>query len=70
MKLFGLFLLNLILPGSAKDEMDLVMQVSAQQHFPFILIEPDPTTITAAIQVEVDAMPNFLVGQEMPTFRT
>jgi hypothetical protein len=40
---------QVILPGTYKEFIQVVMQVAVDQHIPFIVIEPDAVAVAAAV---------------------
>lgn len=64
-----LFLDDTVLPRGAEDEMHVIVQVSAFEDFPLVLVEPDPAATGAAVNVEDDAVPDLAAAQEAPALR-
>ena len=45
--------MQVILPGTGEELVQVVVQVAVDQHFPFPEFEPDTVAVAAAVQIEV-----------------
>src|SRR5512133_1303002 len=64
------FRMEMILPGTRKELVQVIMQIAVDQYFPFMGIQPDTVTTATAVEIEVGIWKNFIACHNMPAVRT
>jgi hypothetical protein len=60
----------MILPGTRKEFVDIVVQVAVDQHVPFVVVEPDSVAAAAAVDVKLGIREDLVARHDMTTVRT
>src|SRR4030095_5576279 len=64
---FGFLRTEMILPGTRKEFIQVVVQVPVDQHIPLIRVEPDPITVATTVNVKIGIRKDFITSHDMPT---
>src|SRR5690349_24286191 len=66
----GLCGTQVILPGTGKELIQIVVQVAVDQHIPLVLIEPDPIATAAAVNIKFSIGEDLVACHDMAAVRT
>src|SRR5215212_3065124 len=60
---------QMVLPGTRKKLVHIVVQVAVDQHVPLVLVEPDPIATAAAVDVKLGIGEDLVTCHDMTAIR-